>query len=101
VDDWFRSPAWQPNDQAEFEQRLARARSANRPQYLRIKALALRDVGNVDAARDLHSRVAGEAAAPASEVAFAHEALGDLHRAAGGSAVQRPSIGWPLKWHRP
>jgi tetratricopeptide (TPR) repeat protein len=83
-DDWFRSPTWQPNDQAEFERRLARARPANRPQYLRIKALALRDAGNVDAARDLFARVASETAAPASEVAFAHEALGDLHRAAGG-----------------
>ena len=83
-DDWFRSPTWQPNDQAEFERRLARARPANRPQYLRIKALALRDAGKVDAARHLFARVASETAAPASEVAFAHEALGDLHRAAGG-----------------
>jgi hypothetical protein len=51
---------------------------------VRIKALALRDAGNVNAARDLFARVATDDAAPASEVAFAHEALGDLHRAAGG-----------------
>ena len=57
ADDWFRSPAWDADAQAEFERRLARARSNNRPQYMRIKGLALADAGEVSGARDLWRRV--------------------------------------------
>jgi hypothetical protein len=37
ADEWFKSPAWGPDDQEEFERRLARARAAGRWQYLRIR----------------------------------------------------------------
>jgi hypothetical protein len=59
-EDWFRSPAWDQAARAEFELRLARARDHNRPQYLRIKGLALREAGLVDAARVLWQRVRSE-----------------------------------------
>lgn len=57
ADEWFRSRAWGPDDEAEFERRLARARRASRGQHLRIKGLALRDAGHVAEARSLWLRV--------------------------------------------
>src|SRR4051794_38999265 len=51
-DDWYRSPGWSRDDEAHFEQKLARARGANRPQYLRLKGLAL------GSARDEQARAA-------------------------------------------
>jgi hypothetical protein len=57
ADEWFRSSAWGPDDQAEFERRLARARAAGRGQYLRIKGLALQAAGHIDGARSLWLRV--------------------------------------------
>lgn len=57
ADEWFRSREWEADDQAEFERRLGRARRAGRGQYLRIKGLALKDAGHVDAARSLWLRV--------------------------------------------
>ena len=57
ADEWFRSPAWGPEDREEFERRLRRARSDGRGQYMRIKGLALRDAGEFDGARDLWERV--------------------------------------------
>jgi tetratricopeptide (TPR) repeat protein len=57
ADDWFRSPAWDADAQADFERRLARARGHSRPQYVRIKGLALADAGEVHAARVLWERV--------------------------------------------
>ncbi len=59
-DDWFRSPLWGPEDQEFFEAKLARARPYNRPQYLRIKGLALADANDPVArlgARELFERV--------------------------------------------
>jgi len=41
ADDWFRSSDWSGDAQEEFERRLSRAGASSRPQYLRIKALAL------------------------------------------------------------
>lgn len=38
ADEWYRSREW---DERDFESRLARSGAGNRPQYLRIKALAL------------------------------------------------------------
>jgi hypothetical protein len=57
ADEWFKSPAWGPDDQEEFERRLARARAAGRGQYLRIKGLALQAAGHIDGARSLWLRV--------------------------------------------
>lgn len=56
-DDWFRSSAWDAEAQADFERRLSRARVTNRPQYMRIKGLALADAGHVEGARILWERV--------------------------------------------
>lgn len=57
ADEWFRSPAWGPDDQADFEARLRRARRTGRSQYLRIKGLALNEAGELDGARALWLRV--------------------------------------------
>lgn len=83
ADEWFRSPAWELADQTSFEERLARARPANRAQYLRVKAVALRDAGNLAGADELFARITDDEGAPVSERAFAHEALGDLLRLNG------------------
>ncbi|MGC4111295.1 MAG: hypothetical protein QM747_12895 [Nocardioides sp.] len=77
ADEWFRSPGWGPDDQAEFERRLARARRTSRAQYLRIKGLALIEAGHSEAARELWLRVLGDA--PASIDRWSTlEHLGDL-----------------------
>lgn len=57
ADDWFRSPDWSPQAQADFETRLRRAHAGNRTQYARIKGIALRESGQIDAARSLWSRI--------------------------------------------
>lgn len=44
--DWFRSPDWGDVARADFAARLARARPWTRPQYRRIKALALIETGD-------------------------------------------------------
>jgi len=58
--DWFRSSAWDALAQKNFERRLARARPDNRPQYIRIKALALAASGQDVAAGVLFERVVRE-----------------------------------------
>jgi hypothetical protein len=45
AEDWFRTPGWDDGAREDFERRLARARPHNRPQYLKIRALALREAG--------------------------------------------------------
>jgi tetratricopeptide (TPR) repeat protein len=77
-EDWFRSSAWDDHVRADFEARLARARARNRPQYLRIKALALRDAGQIDTAKTLLLRALDLPDAYAFEVASTLEHLGDL-----------------------
>jgi hypothetical protein len=57
VAEWFRSGDWSSDAQQDFETRLGRARARNRAQYLRIKAVALIDAGNLDAATSLLRRV--------------------------------------------
>lgn len=57
AEDWFRLPDWDADARAEFERRLARARPYSRPQYLRIKGLALEKAGEVAGARELWERV--------------------------------------------
>ncbi len=55
--EWFRSGEWSEEARADFEQRLGRARTHNRAQYLRIKGLALEAAGEVAGARELWTRV--------------------------------------------
>jgi predicted Zn-dependent protease len=82
--DWFRSPDWDEQARAEFNDRLARAKLTNRPQYLRIKALTLRNAGQTDVARELLRRLV-DAYPDSLDYGFALELLGDLARAHGAS----------------
>jgi predicted Zn-dependent protease len=76
-EEWFRSRRWDEASRTAFEQRLSHARLYNRPQYLRIKALALRDAGLLDATRSLLLRVTTQYP-QTSDAAHATELLGDL-----------------------
>ena len=91
ADEWFRSSSWTPVAREDFERRLRRARERSRPQYLRIKALALHVAGNDEAATQLFARIIAEYAEPASEVAFAYEKRGDLFRSRGLAAEAEAS----------
>jgi predicted Zn-dependent protease len=84
-DEWYRGPRWDRDDRAEFERRLSRARDYNRPQYLRIKALALWQAGKLDEACDLLLRVTAEYA-EAIDAPSATEMLGDIARQQGRTA---------------
>jgi hypothetical protein len=80
ADDWFRSPDWSPDAQSDFEARLMRARPHNRAQYMRIKGLALADVGETLGARQLWERVlASTDELATSQRASAMEHLGESH----------------------
>lgn len=84
--DWFRSDAWDDDARKDFELRLGRASIGNRPQYLRIKGLALSSVGQDDAARELWLRVLRDF--PESlDAPAAMEHLGDLERQLGSTEV--------------
>jgi predicted Zn-dependent protease len=85
-DEWYRSPAWDDAAQQEFERRLSRARAWSRPQYLRIKALALRDAGHTAAAATMLQRLLIDPD-NRSEAAFANELLGDLAVEQGDSEL--------------
>ena len=80
--DWFRLPDWNAEAREEFERRLARARPHNQPQYLRIKAVALRGAGEHDGAIALLDRILREHST-ALDAAFAAELLGDIAREDG------------------
>jgi tetratricopeptide (TPR) repeat protein len=74
----------------DFETRLKRARVHNRPQYLRIKALALLDSpssGFHRAGMGLLRRVIEEFPDDRLQVAFAHERLGDEQGRLGQSRI--------------
>jgi tetratricopeptide (TPR) repeat protein len=84
-DEWYRTADWSHADREDFEKRLARARAWTRPQYLRIKGLALRDAGDLEAAVSLWKRVIEEY--PDSlDATSAFEHLGDVARRLGDSA---------------
>jgi tetratricopeptide (TPR) repeat protein len=75
--DCFRDSAWDFATRVQFEERLSRARIGNRPQYLRIKALALRDAGKLEAAKQLLDRVLSDY--PGSmDCGICFEVLGDI-----------------------
>jgi hypothetical protein len=46
--DWFRKRTWTESDEADFWQRLKRARAHNKAQYLRIQASHLAGVGSAE-----------------------------------------------------
>ena len=76
--EWFRSDAWEPADQEDFEARLGRARKGNRSQYLRLKGLALEAAGQTEGARALWLRVLDDADASPVQRWPTLEHLGDL-----------------------
>jgi tetratricopeptide (TPR) repeat protein len=80
--EWFRDPSWGGKARDRFEIRLNRARVGNRPQYLRIKALALRGAGELDGAKELLNRVLSDY--PESlDCGICLELLGDIAREEG------------------
>ncbi|MEM9039310.1 MAG: hypothetical protein AAGD33_05380 [Actinomycetota bacterium] len=84
--EWFRSDDWSCDAQQDFETRLGRAQVRNRAQYLRIKALALIDTGQLDAATALLRRVVDDHREDRVQVAASHEHLGDISRSTGDLA---------------
>lgn len=88
ADEWYRDPRWGKKVEEEFERRLARARLDKRPQYLRIKALALLENGGKKerlAARGLLRRVIEDYDDPLNNFDFliARETLAELDAADG------------------
>lgn len=86
TEDWFRSTGYSTTDMEEFELRLNRARSHNRAQYLRIKAVTVADLQNreaEEAALRLLRRIVDEYPQAWSEVNFAHEKMGSLYERMG------------------
>ena len=80
AEEWFRSSEWDVRAQEGFEERLRRASSSYRPQYLRIKALALMDHGGdaeARGSRELLVRLT-ETYPGSGDVVMAHEHLGEL-----------------------
>ena len=80
ADDWFRSPDWSPDAQADFEARLKRSRDWNHAQYIRIKGLALREAGLLQPARELWERILDQDLGHDFERAGTLEHLGDSYR---------------------
>jgi hypothetical protein len=107
TDDWYRTPNWSKDDRSDFEKRLKQARPHSRPQYLRIKAIALREHGGRlqrAAARELNERVLREHPDAVVDVAVAREELARLAEEDGltehaielwRAAVSLPAAGAP------
>lgn len=82
ANEWYRSPEWDRQAQSDFEERLRRARSQSRAQYLYIKGESLAAAGNRTAAYELWQRVLADY--PCSMHAWtARERLGDVTRQQG------------------
>jgi len=80
-EEWFSTPEWTAAAQTDFEQRLKRARPWNRPQYLRAKAIALRERGGAEqrrGARALNERIIRDYPGSFFDVVVAHEELASL-----------------------
>ena len=83
--EWFRPTTWDRKVQADFEQRLKRARPEGRPQHLRVAAVTLADTGDPHfraAARELLLRLIDECPHD-FQVPSAHELLGRYYRLDG------------------
>ncbi|GAB3133962.1 hypothetical protein GCM10027289_24770 [Tsukamurella serpentis] len=89
--DWFRSSRWSERIEADFEQRLRRARAYNRPSYLRIQGVHLSRAGLLEPARALWMRVVGMGSGPQShgEWGSAVEALADSYRIDDPAVAER------------
>jgi hypothetical protein len=88
-DDWYRSAAWDAEAQQHLEAKLARARRESRPQYLRLKALALLatdDERRRQAGVALLERVLADFPDDRVQAAGAHVALGRYFEEAGDAA---------------
>jgi len=85
-DEWFRTSDWSQATQADFEARLGRARAHNRPQYMRIKGLALAEAGHVDAACALWQRVLD------SESTYDFEKASKLEHLADSYVPENPGL---------
>lgn len=86
ADDWYRSADWDADAQALFARKLARATTHNRPQYLRIKGLALLEADDPrvhQAGEELMRRVVSEYPDSTFDVSVAYEELADRAAAAG------------------
>lgn len=86
ADDWYRSADWDADAQALFARKLARAALHNRPQYLRIKGLALLEADDPrrnQAGEDLMRRVVSEYPDSTFDVSIAYEELAERAAAAG------------------
>jgi hypothetical protein len=92
-DDWYRTPDWSVEAQDAFEEKLKRSRRHNRPQYLRIKALALLQTDekeNRHAGRELLRRLVQDY--PDSfDVSWAQEFLANAYREEG-QAVEAEAL---------
>jgi predicted Zn-dependent protease len=78
--EWYRTPDWDADARADFERRLSRARG-QRPEYLRIKAMALQDAGLLDEASGLFERFLAEH--PDGLTSYVQERLADVAREQG------------------
>ena len=76
--DWYRVTHWDAETNNEFERRLARSRSWNRAQYLRIQAVTLWQAGRTDIAKTLLQRVLQEHPDDELEAAAATEHLAQV-----------------------
>ena len=83
--DWFRKTSWSTADSEEFETRLARARRASRPQFLRIQGVHLFETESrelIGVAHALASRVTSEYQKDI-QTGPAHHLLGQCNAALG------------------
>jgi hypothetical protein len=85
-DEWYRDPAWGKADQQHFEEKLRRARPRSRPQYIRLKGLALassKKRRERRAAPELFRRVIREHSDDELQAAMAWADLGRFHEEEG------------------
>jgi hypothetical protein len=88
TDEWYRSSEWSEQARVEFERRLRRARPHKRPQYLRIKAISLREHGGEAGrrgARELNERVLSDYPNSAFDVAVCLAELATLAEREGAT----------------
>jgi tetratricopeptide (TPR) repeat protein len=86
ADEWYRSSAWGKADQEQFEEKLRRARPRSRPQYIRLKGLALagsRKRGERRTAPDLLRRAIREHGDDELQAAMAWADLGRFYEEEG------------------